>query len=242
MDTNLEYSIDFGHTSIKFTVNRRARKTLGVNVLPCGEVTVDAPINASIEKIKKIVHRRSRWILKQKREIATFHPVMPPKQYMAGETFHYLGEQYRLAVFNSDKNEIILSRNHIEVYLRTKIDSVRIETHLKKWFQKEAKNIFEERLQLCMPKVRQIGITNTPTLRLRKMKTRWGSCTHDGLIILNPELVSASIECIDYVIIHELCHLREHSHNRRFYQLLSTVLPNWKSYRTKLNYVHDSLD
>ena len=81
----------------------------------------------------------------------------------------------------------------------------------------------------------KLGITSLPTIKLRKMEKRWGSCSNDGLILLNPELISAPLDCIDYVIVHELCHLKEYNHNRRFYQLLSMALPNWEECKAKLN-------
>lgn len=233
----MEHSIDYGQTNIKFTVNRRNRKTLGINVLPTGEVTVDAPQDTSIEKVTEIVHKRAGWILKQKRKISTFHPPMPPKQYLAGETFLYLGDQYRLGVFDSNKNEVILSKDRIKVYSKVGTDPINIKNQLNKWFREEAKRVFEERLSACMPRVENIDITSMPTLKIRKMEKRWGSCTLDGHIILNLELISASIDCIDYVIIHELCHLREHRHNRIFYQLLSIALPDWEDHKTKLDQV-----
>ena len=235
MESNLEHSVQFGRTSINFTVNKKNRRTLGVNVLPSGRVTVDAPLNTSIEKIKEKVYKRASWILKQKREISTFPPPMPPKKYLAGETFLYLGNQYRLAIFESKIDQVSLSKRHIEIFLSPKTTPHKTEILLKRWFRNEAKRIFEERLTSCMSKVEKIGVKDIPTIKLRKMEKRWGSCTHNDLIILNPELISAPIECVDYVILHELCHLKEHSHNQHFYQLLSVVLPDWETHKLRLN-------
>ena len=231
----MEHSINYGQTNIKFKVNRKKRKTLGINVLPSGDVTVDAPEDAPLEKVKELLGKRANWILKQKREIASFHPPMPPKQYLTGETFRFLGNQYRLNIIEADKSKVQLTRDRIEVYTIVGNETKSVEKCLKKWFREEARKIFNERLLFCMNRVEKIGIKSLPTIKLRKMEKRWGSCTNDGLIILNPELVSAPIDCIDYVIIHELCHLKELSHNRRFYQLLSIALPNWENLKEKLN-------
>lgn len=236
----MEHSIDYGKTNIKFKVNRRKRKTLGINVLPNGEVTVDAPEGASIDKVKEVVNKKAGWILKQKREVASYHPPMPPKTYQTGETFRYLGDQYRLKIIESEIEEIILTRDRLEVKTSGPVEQQNVEKCLNNWFRKEAHKVFTQRLDFCMKLVEKIGLTNTPTMKLRKMEKRWGSCTNDGLIILNPELVSAPIGCIDYVIVHELCHIKEHNHNSKFYRLLKIVLPDWEERKEKLNYYTDN--
>lgn len=157
----MEHSIDFGNTNIRFKVNRRKRKTLGINVLPSGEVTVDAPEEADVSKIKELVNKRAAWILKQKREVASYPPQMPPKLYVTGETFKYLGIQYRLKVIESDHNAIGINNDRLVVYTSHGSDPEIIKIALIKWFRDEALKVFKERLDSCMPLVEKIGVLSS---------------------------------------------------------------------------------
>ncbi len=98
----------------------------------------------------------------------------------------------------------------------------------------KARLVFYERLELCYPRVERLGIA-CPSLAIRSMRTRWGSCSRSGLVILNPRLVQTPVDCIDYGLLHELCHLKEHNHGKQYYQLLDQTLPDWRERRRKLN-------
>jgi hypothetical protein len=102
------------------------------------------------------------------------------------------------------------------------------------WYRAKASNIFTERLLACQKLVAKVNIQYEGNIYLRTMKTRWGSCSKDAKITLNPELVAASKECIDYVITHELCHLKQHNHGRAFFNLLTAVMPDWEKRKEKL--------
>ena len=201
-------------------------------MLPSGVVVVDAPENVDISRVKKVVAKKADWILKQQKDFLEFSP-MPPKRYVSGETFRFLGNPYRLNIVLSKNKKIERTKERINLFIDG--SEINIKAFLDSWFRTQAEEVFVERLLFCMDKVKKIGVESTPTIKLRKMQKRWGSCTRDGLIILNPELVKAPIDCIDYVLVHELCHLKEHSHNKRFYQLLDTALPSWRSEKRKLN-------
>ena len=109
-----------------------------------------------------------------------------------------------------------------------------IEAAVQSWYRRHAGAVFERRLKVCHERTKQYGIPY-PDLRIRKMRTRWGSCGKNDTIILNPELIRLPAPCIDYVITHELCHLKIHKHNRDFYALLSRCMPDWMSRRERLN-------
>ena len=115
-----------------------------------------------------------------------------------------------------------------------KNNTEKVKELLTEWYRRQARRIFQERLDACFAKVRFLEL-DYPELTLRQMETRWGSCTPEGTIILNLRLIQVPKLYIDYVIIHELCHLKEHHHGRRFYELLNRVMPDWQSKREKLN-------
>lgn len=104
---------------------------------------------------------------------------------------------------------------------------------LDEWYKARAKETFDKRLTAMLEQA--LWISECPSIRVLTMKTQWGSCSPKGLITLNPHLVKAPRECIDYVILHELCHIAEHNHSERFYRLMGQVIPNWEKTKEKLD-------
>ena len=169
-----------------------------------------------------------------------------PKRYISGETQFYLGRRYVLKVItNAETNDVTnstvkLSRGKLTVELSqsdSELDAEEraalVKSLIDKWYQDKAKLIFVERLDAVLPKA--AWVTDTPAFRLLAMKKQWGSCSTRGNLILNPHLVKAPKECIDYVILHELCHIAEHNHSEYFWRLLTQVMPNWKEVKARLD-------
>ena len=123
-------------------------------------------------------------------------------------------------------------RGKFEVYVSRK-DAGHIKDVLDDWYKAKAKSVFLKRLDHVLD--RALWVTEKPKFRVIKMQTQWGSCSPQGTLVLNPYLVKAPTQCIDYVILHELCHLAEHNHSERFYQLMSQVMPDWESRKELLD-------
>ena len=224
----------YGNSTIKFHLNFCNRRTLAIHVYPDGSVSVDAPQNAELTHIKQKVVKRARWIRRQQNIFERFPPALPTRNYLAGETFRYLGRQYLLKVVPDLRNIVKLERGYIHAYI-TRNDPERIKFLVDEWYRNRSHAIFSERFKLCLKLVEKININHDGKYKLRTMKTRWGSCTKQGIITLNPELIAAPKFCIDYVITHELCHLIEPNHSKKFYKLLDCVMPDWEERRNKLN-------
>ena len=161
-------------------------------------------------------------------------PFITPRQYKSGESHFYLGKQYQLKVIHDDTKPqgVKLLRGKLEVNaLDANLES--IQSHLKEWYRDRAKVIFEVRLQRILEQALWVG--DKPEIRLVTMRTQWGNCSPSGVLTLNPHLVKAPTICIDYVILHELCHLAEHNHSDRFYQLLTQVMPDWETIKERLD-------
>ena len=228
-------SVLFGQTEIAYSVNSYDRKTLAIHVYPDGQVAVDAPMTASNQAIADKVKKKAPWIFKQKLRFESYPPALPQRQYVSGETHRYLGRQYRLLVNQGivDQVKLVHSRLIVETINPNKTEKV--EALLKEWYRLRAKAIFSERYDLCVRQVSKLGIEHHQGFQLRFMSNRWGSCTNQGKIILNPELIAAPKDCIDYVITHELCHLKERNHSQAFYKLLTGVMKDWELRRKRLN-------
>lgn len=230
----MTYSVQYGTTIISYEVSFAARKTLAIEVHPDLRVTVRAPEGSALETIRQKVKKRVPWILRQQRQFESYLPKLPPRQYVSGETHRYLGRQYRLKVSESETEAVKLSRGYFFISLRDRSDTERVKTLLLEWYRQQAERVFEERLDACLTKLRFLHL-NKPELEIRQMATRWGSCTPEGKILLNLRLIQVPKEYIDYMVMHELCHLKEHNHSRRFYELLNRVMPDWQKKRQRLN-------
>ena len=225
-------NLSFGNTIIEYAINFTRRKTASIQVHPDQTVTVTAPEGSQLEVIEAFIHKQASWILQQQQQFATYPPQETPRAYVSGESYRYLGRQYRLKVCEGDAQQgVRLERSTIYVTVTNKDKTKQV---LEQWYRDIAKHTFTQRLDLCYPRVERLGVPY-PSLSLRAMKTRWGSCSHTGHILLNPRLVQTPVDCIDYVLLHELCHLKEHNHSKRYYQLLDQVLPDWRERREKLN-------
>jgi len=226
----MTHFIQFGSRKIDFHLEYSNRRSLGISVTPEMEIIVKAPFDGKIEKIKELVKKRAPWILKQQSFFLGFYPKTPVRRYVSGETHLYLGRQYQLKVMQSEKNAVRYTGRFIEVY--TKDKSLAGEA-LKQWYRERAKIKFAEIAEPFIQRFKKYKV-EPAGIYLQEMSARWGSCTPKGKIILNPELIKAPRACIEYVIVHELCHLVHHDHTRKFMELQAKEMPDWEKWKTKL--------
>ena len=230
--------IRYGDHVIEFTVIRSDRKTLETRVHPDLSVTVRAPLKATDEKIMSIMEKRASWILKKQIYFTDFLPKEPPRKYVNGETHRYLGRQYRLKIISSEKNEVKLKGQYITIGSIHKDGRTYNEQLLYNWYHERAEKKYEEMLDSMMEKVGKYGVMK-PDMIIKRMKRRWGSCSPEkNRINLNLELIRAPSHCIEYVIMHELCHLKYPHHDGKYYDFLSMVMPDWKERKGRLKEVH----
>ena len=155
---------------------------------------------------------------------------MPKKKYVSGETHLYMGRQMMLQVIISEKAGVKYKGGHLEVLTPDKKNTGEI---LESWYRERAKLKFAEIAQPLIQKFEKYDVAPS-SIRIQKMPTRWGSCTSSDKIILNPELIKAPKPCIEYVIIHELCHLVHHNHTQKFMDLQTKQMPDWERWKDKL--------
>ena len=225
--------IKYGTSQIDYNLEFAERKTLGIKVHPDKSVQVIAPLDSEMNEVRKKVKGKASWILKQQDFFLSFHPLTPPRRFVSGETHLYLGKQYRLKLTEAKREEVKLYGGKIEVFVKDKTNSKKIETLLRSWYKTKADQHFVELYQ--KNSVLTSSFDKKPTaLKYRWMAKRWGSCDKDGGIHLNLELIKAPKKCIEYVLVHELCHLEHHDHSRAFYELLEKLYPKWRETKNKL--------
>ena len=226
--------VNYGSKSIQYKLSFANRKSLGIKVLPDGLVVVIAPNDTNLVDINKKVKLKANWILKQQAFFCSYKPNTPERKYVNGETHLYLGRQYKLQIIKDTVNEIKIYRGALMMKTK-KTNPEYLEKKLNEWYKEKAILHFDELLDNSIEKFNKYKIEK-PVLAIRLMQKRWGSCTVKGKIILNPELIKASKGSIEYVMIHELCHLVHHNHTKAFYDLHAKIMPDWRKWKTKLEY------
>lgn len=209
-------------------------RKIKIKVLPDCSVKVVAPVDSSDGDVLRAAKKRARWIYQQLREFRKQLTHITPRRYVSGESHYYLGKQYVLKVLVKPDQPagVKLLRGQLEVNVR-EYTTERIKAALEGWYKVRAKDVFHKRLDAVLEQA--LWVDKRPPLRILTMQTQWGSCSPNGRITLNPLLVKAPRECIDYVMLHELCHIAEHNHSERFYRLMGQVMPNWERVKNQLD-------
>lgn len=220
---------------INFELIYSRRRTLAIQVRPDTSVIVRAPLGSKLDTIDHIVLTRGAWIVKQQKKFATYGTRRSlTRQYADGELHPYLGREIPLRVIACNDERVMLEGDMLTAFVRDVLDAARVERMIRRWYRQQAGTFFEERLRAWLPVFEQRGIHPPKTLTLRDMKSRWGSCSARGRVTLNVRLMHVAPELIDYVIVHELCHLKELNHGKGFYALLGSIMPDWKARRDAL--------
>jgi predicted metal-dependent hydrolase len=207
-----------------YTVKFQRRRTLVLYVMTDGSVEARVPMGTPEAKVVSFVEARAGWVVKTRArqlERLRWQVAVEP-----GAQLWLLGEQRRLRLETGGAFAVALAPEEMVVSVRDPFNLPLLARQLDGWYREQAAQKFGERLPACCTLFPQLDAP--PPLRLRKMRRRWGSCNRRGVVTLNTELVKLPPSLIDYVIVHELCHLFEFNHGPRFYRLMERALPDWK--------------
>jgi len=224
-------TIELGNICID--VVKKDIKNIHLSVLPpLGKVRVSAPSKMNLDTIRVFTISKLRWIRKQQQQFAE-QKREKPRKYISGESHYLKGKRYLLKVIErKGKQEVKLRHNRIELYVRHNSNFESRAIVMEKWYRSilaEYINVFVEKWE------KKIGVNCSET-KIRKMRTLWGSCNNiKKTITLNLELSKKPLECLEYIIVHELIHLIERSHNHKFVALMDKHMSDWRSRRDLLN-------
>jgi len=222
----------YGNYSYEYFLIKQPRKTVSLTVKPDFRIILKCPLGYKEEKIQKFLKNKWCWLERQIKHFKKYQKYTSVKEYVSGESFLYLGRQYKL-IIKKDKEDMV-AFTHGRILLST-TKNVTNKKHNKKvlqsWYSDRMEKIFREEY---IKVLKFFDYDFEPQLITREMNKRWGSFLSNKKIILNPKLIQASKECIDYVITHELCHIRHKKHDARFYKALKSRIPNWEKIKEKL--------
>ena len=228
---------------INCEIKRSRRRTVALYVHPDKSVEIRMPLLFSVDEIEPFLIKHSRWLF-NRLDLPEKKPV-EPKKFVSGELHYFLGKQYPLEVVASDKNSVVFDNEKIVIRQRVNKStsqqvnlskSVSVSDLLDRWYLEQAKRVFQE---ISIPLVESMKKYNVApkSFAIKKMKTRWGSCSSKGNINLNLHLIKLPEQCIKEVILHELCHLVHFNHSKDFYALMTAEMPDWKVWKKEIKFL-----
>lgn len=214
---------------------KSVRRNILVHFEDDGRMQVTAPLRSSTKAIHLVLTDMQDQIVDLRRKVQERNRGIPPVRYRQGALHLYLGRAFMLEVHRDPhvRPHVTLRTDRIEVHV-PEWGEEEVRDVLWRWYRAHAWNHFSQRMQHISSSAYWLRGYHYE-LALRRMKRSWGTCATSGLITLNPLLMKAPPLYIDYVIAHELCHLREHNHSPAFYRLLGRLMPNWETLRSALN-------
>jgi len=233
----LSRNMDFiliGNKQINYEIIRANRKkTVAIYVGPA-IVTVRAPKRLSGEKIHSLIRKKARWIIDRQEHIKRERELHPTKEFISGESFPYLGKTYRLKVMlteNGADNSCHLKNGRLQVeigkHLKGNETKDAVRDALIAWYKERVKSKIIERLPRLTG---QLGRWPA-SIQIKDQKSRWGSCSRTGVVRFNWKIITAPVSVMDYLIVHELCHLIHQNHSAAYWKEVETVLPDYKKMR-----------
>ena len=228
--------LHYGLAEIPYRIveNQRLATRVRIHVGPGGDVEVEAPQGLGADLVHNAVQKRARWVVRhvEAASLAKTHAL--PRNYISGESHFYLGRRFKLIVVAAERGQssVRLWRGRIEVTLPIS-DPVAVRRRLTQWYRAKATAHFSRKLAELVERIDEID--TVPDFQLLAMEKQWGSCSPAGRLSLNPALIKAPVHCIEYVLLHELCHLVEHNHSKRFYALLGRYCPGWQAWKQELD-------
>jgi len=220
---NFQYKVIFSH-----------RRTISIIVSPDKGVVVKAPYRTPAGIIRKFVNEKSGWITKTLKGFNSLERIDSCEGYSDSDTLMLFGRPHKLKLISSDSYSVrLVDGNTIEAAFNRDDNPLIIKAMLESWFKYIAQNKLTFKFREILTRYRKYGFSPSGFI-VRKMKKRWGSCSSKGKIAISYDLIRLDEKFSEYVIIHELCHLKHHNHGPGFYTLLAEIYPAWKYRRNEL--------
>jgi len=220
-------------TGIDYAVRYSRRKTIAISISPSGRITVRAPLLTPGRFIDAVIGEKSEWIKDTLKKFSSMVFLDSRSALKDGDIILYQGTEHRLRICRSDSAYIRYEPGTIEAGIGTELDTAVIRAMLELFYKNTATRLFRPMFTELLDKHKKYNFRPT-AFSVRKMKSRWGSCSSKGRIAISYDLIRLDRRFAEYVIIHELCHLRHLNHGKEFYALLTEIHPGWEAVRADL--------
>lgn len=229
------YELIYKNKKINCFIIRKNVKNINMRIKPSLEVTVSANKSVSEKYIIEMINNKSEWIYKHILEFEKRRSVPRYDKLIDGEVIKYLGKKYLIEIIYGDINKVIKDNNKIIIIINDKDNELLIKEVFDNWLKIKAREIFTEILDIMYKKMKIYDI-KYPKMTIRKMKTRWGSCSvNKAKITINRNLIYEPIKSIEYVILHELAHFVYPNHSNDFYKIIKRNMIDFREVEKSLN-------
>ncbi|MGX9352822.1 M48 family metallopeptidase [Shimia sp. W99] len=231
-----KFTLVYGDQRIPYEVfvDPKRSDRVAIHVNPDGTVSVDAPDGFADAAIRGAVQKRARWVVNHVAEAQQRYAHVRPREYVSGEQILYLGRRYQLKLVDADGGlaTVRLKGNRLEVITKSR-EPRAVRSHVRAWYRVKGRDYVARRLASLVKGLPWVDVS--PPFRFMEMTRQWGSCSAKGEIILNPHLIKAPRQCIDYVLLHELAHLKHHNHSPKFWALIDDYDADWRAAKHHLD-------
>lgn len=227
----MQKSFVINNRAVHCEIIRSQRRTVSMSVNPDKTVTIKVPYLTTMNDIVMFLEKHSRWLF-NRLDTPEKKPV-EPKKFVTGELHYYLGKQYPLEVITSSENKLVFKDDTFFLYSENEKYN---ESIFDDWYAKQAMIVFKECTDPLVEQMKKYKVY-PKSFTIKKMKTRWGSCSSRASISLNLDLIKLPEGCIKAVILHELCHLVHMNHSKEFYALMTAEMPDWKIWDKQLKFL-----
>lgn len=218
---------------VEISIVRSSRRTVALYVQPGGTLLIRAPWYVPLRMLMQFAAQKSAWIERQIRRLRNLTPPGMPVTVSHGGTVPFMGRDLRVEVAQGKVRRADRAEGILKLTVTGDINPEELTRLTEAWYLREAKLYLPQRT-ILLAAAHSALLPAPGAVRVRKMKRRWGTCHSGGAIWLNRELMKKVPELIDYVIIHELCHLVHHNHGSEYYELLGRILPGFRELRKRL--------
>ncbi len=224
----MKSSVIYQDRKIDFDIEYRNRRTMAIRIMPPDKILICSPMGVSEDIIRERVRSKGRWILKKLIQLRDIGPETRDRIINDGQSFLFLGKDYPLTILKNGRKRPRVFFNDDRFYLELhELDNVKMRKAMEKWYRKKADRIIDDRVSIYIEK---IGI-KPQDVKAKEQKRRWGSCTSKGKLYFNWRIIMAPPAIVDYVVVHEMCHLAYLNHSKNFWQKVESVFPDYKKRR-----------
>ena len=233
-------SFEYGNRRIEYEVIRSKRKTLGICIRQ-GDVIIKAPFGITKEQIHSLILLKANWIVRKLEENEPLWKKNEEKIYQEGTIIKYRGRDLRIRIIPSTQKKARVTLEGMEIIIATSVTSSEaIKGVVNDWYYEKARERFKERVDYYVHEVPEVQTPNQ--IRIKDQKTRWGSCSSKRNLNFNYRIVMAPDEVLDYIVVHELSHIKFMNHSKEFWKEVARILPNYQNLRLWLRKNQSSLE
>lgn len=220
-----------------YYLDKKKIRNINIRIKTNGDVYLSCPIKMRIDDAEKFLIKKYDWIIKNQNKIKNYYSEKESYIFKNNGKIYFLGNLYILNIFSNKSNSVQISNGYMNIYIKEKYfnDLDYIKRYYEKWLKEEAYKLYDI-LVTKYQEMMKVDVKNHPQIEVKKLKTRWGSCMPSrNKVTFNLSLIKTPMECIEYVVVHELAHFKYQNHSKNFYNLVEKYIPDWKNRRKLLN-------